>query len=183
MLQLVGIYEGGTLPAAARARWPILSACRWFVTMAAREELYSQEDNESSRQGALLEGAVDLAYRGIMPRVLRQALCAAECAHAVPASPGSEEEFATGREIDAAEAEAAEVGRRRGSLPNSVRITTVLVAGLRRLRWEYARLTDAWCNLRVIRNSLNAADPWNTLPIRLNTFGHPCFFLRGVRLF
>lgn len=121
--------------------------------MPEREAVYGADVGHHSAEGVRQEGAADLAYRGVMPRALGDAL-SDESAGTTTVAPGSvesveyepeeDEAYATRREVDDALQEAF---RRAGALRRhraAIRITTLLILGLRRIRAEYSRRIEAW---------------------------------------
>ena len=135
--------------------------------MPAREDVFGQDVGGHSVTGTRMEGPCDLGYRGLMPKALGFALRAGSDASAsVSAMEEAEElralaedeEFADGRQIDAAEEESA---RRRAvvkAYPGATTITTLLILGLRRVRAEYMARLNAWAELQKIWMSPGGED-------------------------
>ena len=143
------------LPEATLQRWPCLSAWGWLVPSSDREERISADDEQSSAAGVQRETATDLAYRCLMPRGLGRVLTKEQAS----SSSDDEEEFATFRDLDVAEAEASALLIKRRALSATFYVTVVLAAGLRRLRWACAQKLSAWCELRALQETwLSAAD-------------------------
>jgi hypothetical protein len=143
------VERGGVrdpLPSPTLRRWPILSAWLWLAQAPARERRISADDTESSSAGVRRETATDLAYRCLMPVGLGRALLP----DTDDSGSGDEEDFATHWQLDAAVEEAAVTNAKRMRLRRAVYITTVVAAGLRRMRWEYAQMIDAWFELRML---------------------------------
>jgi hypothetical protein len=63
---------------SAEQRWPILTSWRWLVPMPSREAVFNADVDGHSSNGTAIEGANDLAYRGVLPRALGIALAGYE---------------------------------------------------------------------------------------------------------
>ena len=151
-------YHKSSLDAASTNRWPILSAWRWCVSMPDREALYAEEPQGHSSHGVSLEGACDLAYRGIVPRALGKALDAHDMVvgAAPPVHSDSDgEEYATLAQPEQVEQEVMKITARQKRCCNAIRVTTVLLLGLRKMRAEYAQMISAWCELQKLASSLS----------------------------
>ena len=126
--------------------------------MPDREALYADEAQGHSSHGVSLEGACDLAYRGIMPRALGKALDSHDIAFgaAPPVHSDSDgEEYATWAQPEQVEQEVMKTTARQRRCRNSIRVTTVLLLGLRKMRAEYAQIISAWCELQQLASSLS----------------------------
>ena len=126
-------------------RWPILCAWRWFVPMPEREAVYGRDEGGRSAGGTLREGANDLAYRCVMPRVLGKAICRLAVGAPRPSEAGEEaevtdeeaEEEATFRQREALERGFSRRQQVAYNLRHVVKVTTSLALGLRFIRMEF----------------------------------------------
>ena len=96
-----------------------------------------------------IEGPGDLAYRGVMPKALGQALCGTSIRSSASDS-SDHEEFATSREAVAARLEMSRRHANRHTASPATMVTTALVLGLRKVRAEYASLVQTWRELRLL---------------------------------
>ena len=116
--------------------------------MSDREVIYGEDVEGSSKHAVSREAGADLAYRGVIPRGLGKCLRM----HAVPSRPQEDdvfpEEFATAGSPDAYTAEAQEVLGIHRMCWAPLRIASLLVLGIRKIRAEYAERIEAWRSLR-----------------------------------
>jgi hypothetical protein len=140
--------QPAVVPRELARRWPVLAAWRWLLAIPTLEDQLAGSILRSDI-GASREGPTDLAYRGILPRGLGQALTlAGRGDDGGIGDEGQQEEYALSRSIGQANREAACRRRAWGRYAGPISVTTALLLGLRKLRYEYARRADAWVNLR-----------------------------------
>ena len=125
---------------ACSARWSILSAWCWLVDLPARD-LQLPGDLHTSTVGVQREHACDCAYRGAMPKGLGRAIDRSPGRDASLAldSPALSEDLATWRDGHALDAEAARGCRAALLHAKSIRVTSCLLFGLRRLHVFYRK--------------------------------------------
>ena len=147
----------GDVPPATAGRWPILTAWRWLVPMPTREQLYGAEPRGRSEEGVRMEYAMDMGYRALMPRQLGKALCCPTEADVEGVGVEATEDYATARQLGQAMEEQHGRSKAAREIWPTVRLTTLLVIGLRKIRAEYAQRTQAWIRLARLHSQAQPA--------------------------
>jgi hypothetical protein len=131
-------------PRASRHRWPVLSAWRWLVPILIVEEQLDASVYSSVR-GVRLEGPADLAYRCLLPKALGRALICH--GREVPDTPRENAESQPREEVSR---ESAQRLRAATLLAGPIRVTTMLLVGIRKMRAELSVRMSAWRELRTL---------------------------------
>lgn len=128
------------IPPAARARWPLLTTWGWLVPCPSREAAFSVDVGGHSAAATSAEEALDLAYRGVIPREFGRALLRAAGAHGPdPDSLVQPEAFADIR----ASYNLAQEQELSAAVPSQLQpvigFVSTLLIGFRAIRYRYAQ--------------------------------------------
>lgn len=128
-------------PVSAR-QWPLLSAWRWLVHIPSRHAELTSDVAGHSASAVLAEGESDLAHRGVLPMDLGNAILRAGRSLAeyqvAPLDDLAPEQFAHLLHPDQLADELAQASARRIRLKPVLDFTTLLLHGLRAIRYHYA---------------------------------------------
>ena len=123
-------------------QWPLLSTWRWLVHIPSRHAELTSDVAGHSASAVLAEGESDLAHRGVLPMDLGNAILRAGRSLAeyqvAPLDDLAPEQFAHLLHPDQLADELAQASARRIRLKPILDFTTLLLHGLRAIRYHYA---------------------------------------------